>query len=248
MILLLFFSILFIGLLSAIYLLTALNPISRLIYLIVIFVMSSFLYLLLDYYFLGLTYIIVYVGAIAILFLFIIMMSEKAPDGLTGPRTFNNESTVSKLKLTSVGGLAGSIGSGSATGGCLATFGSFASRAYGVSYDSIVSERDLTTSIDEGAGKLRYFLIVLFSLLSILSINPYLGFLDSAMHAFSISSLSNLSNIYSYFLIDYSTDFINFTDLNILGFILYLAYPFITLILAILLWIVLIGILKISSP
>ena len=38
--------------------------------------MSAFLYFLLDYYFLGLTYIIVYVGAIAILFLFVIMMCE----------------------------------------------------------------------------------------------------------------------------------------------------------------------------
>jgi NADH:ubiquinone oxidoreductase subunit 6 (subunit J) len=36
--------------------------------------MASFIFMFFDYYFLGLTYIIVYVGAIAILFLFVIMM------------------------------------------------------------------------------------------------------------------------------------------------------------------------------
>lgn len=36
--------------------------------------MAAFQFLILDYYFLGLTYIIVYVGAIAILFLFVIML------------------------------------------------------------------------------------------------------------------------------------------------------------------------------
>ena len=34
------------------------------------------MFIILDFYFLGLTYIIVYVGAIAILFLFVIMMTE----------------------------------------------------------------------------------------------------------------------------------------------------------------------------
>jgi hypothetical protein len=38
------------------------QPITRLALLIMIFIMSAFLFLLLDYYFLGLTYIIVYVG------------------------------------------------------------------------------------------------------------------------------------------------------------------------------------------
>jgi NADH:ubiquinone oxidoreductase subunit 6 (subunit J) len=38
--------------------------------------MGAFQFLILDYYFLGLTYIIVYVGAIAILFLFVIMLIQ----------------------------------------------------------------------------------------------------------------------------------------------------------------------------
>ena len=38
-----------------------------------------------------------------------------------------------------------------------------------------------------------------------------------------------------------------FTDIQSLGFLLYLAYPFITVLLGILLWVVLIGILCISK-
>jgi NADH:ubiquinone oxidoreductase subunit 6 (subunit J) len=68
------FSIL--GILSAFLKILSSQPITRLALLIMIFIKSAFLFLLLDYYFLGLTYIIVYVGAIAILFLFVIMMAE----------------------------------------------------------------------------------------------------------------------------------------------------------------------------
>lgn len=57
--------------------------------------------------------------------------------------------------------------------------------------------------------------------------------------------LNNLG-IWEYFLINYSAEFKNFTDIQSIGFLLYLTYPFITIILGIILWCVLIGILKIS--
>ena len=62
------------GLLSALMILAALNPVHRIALLVALFLVGSFLFILLDYYFLGLTYIIVYCGAIAIIFLFVIMM------------------------------------------------------------------------------------------------------------------------------------------------------------------------------
>jgi hypothetical protein len=65
-----------IGIFSAFLMILSTQPITRLALLIKIFIMSAFLFLFLDYYFLGLTYIIVYVGAIAILFLFVIKMAE----------------------------------------------------------------------------------------------------------------------------------------------------------------------------
>ena len=60
------------------------NPIVKLLSLILTFLFSSFILILYDFYFLGLTYLIVYIGAIAILFLFVIMIN---PTGGPAPRT-----------------------------------------------------------------------------------------------------------------------------------------------------------------
>lgn len=59
---------------SAIVLVTHWDPIRKLLSLISLFLFSTFLFLILNFFFLGLTYLIVYIGAIAILFLFVIMM------------------------------------------------------------------------------------------------------------------------------------------------------------------------------
>jgi len=59
---------------SSIVLVTHWDPIRKLISLISLFLFSTFIFLLLNFFFLGLTYLIVYIGAIAILFLFVIMM------------------------------------------------------------------------------------------------------------------------------------------------------------------------------
>jgi len=63
------------GLLSALVIVGALNPVHRIALLVLLFLLGSFFYILLDYYFLGLTYIIVYCGAIAILFVFVMMVT-----------------------------------------------------------------------------------------------------------------------------------------------------------------------------
>jgi NADH-ubiquinone oxidoreductase chain 6 len=59
---------------SALVLVTQWDPIKKLLALISLFIFSSFIFILLNFFFLGLTYLIVYIGAIAILFLFVIMM------------------------------------------------------------------------------------------------------------------------------------------------------------------------------
>ena len=66
-------SIIIIG---AIMVITSLNPIHSVFWLVLVFLNSSILLLLLGYDFLPLMIIIVYVGAIAILFLFVIMMLD----------------------------------------------------------------------------------------------------------------------------------------------------------------------------
>jgi hypothetical protein len=53
--------------------------------------------------------------------------------------------------------------------------------------------------------------------------------------------------IHNFFVPSFSTEFLTFTDIESLGYILYLGFPFITILIGILLWCVLIGILRISG-
>ncbi len=61
---------------SAQIVVSARNPIHRIASQVVVFMIGAFIFMIQDYYFQGQTYIIVYVGAIAILFLFVIMMVQ----------------------------------------------------------------------------------------------------------------------------------------------------------------------------
>lgn len=67
--------------LSTILLLSALliirNPMIKLLIQVILFFFVSLIFLFFDFYFLGLTYIIVYIGAIAILFLFFLMTTHQ---------------------------------------------------------------------------------------------------------------------------------------------------------------------------
>lgn len=54
-------------------------------------------------------------------------------------------------------------------------------------------------------------------------------------------------NLWYYDLVSYTSSFLTFTDIQSFGFLLYLVYPFITILLGIILWVVLVGILRIST-
>lgn len=64
-------------LVGALLLVSSINPIVRLFLLVVIYTQASFQFISQNFPFIGLTYLIVYVGAISILFLFVIMMLEQ---------------------------------------------------------------------------------------------------------------------------------------------------------------------------
>lgn len=66
----------FISLIGAIMIITSLNPIHSVFWLVLLFLNTSGLLILLGFNFIPLMLIIVYVGAIAILFLFVIMMLD----------------------------------------------------------------------------------------------------------------------------------------------------------------------------
>ena len=59
---------------SAICVVTSLNPVHSVLYLILVFSLSAGVLLLLNAEFLAIVYVVVYVGAIAVLFLFVVMM------------------------------------------------------------------------------------------------------------------------------------------------------------------------------
>ena len=72
----LFYLISILLIISSILVILAKHPIFSVIFLIFSFILSSFLLVILECEFLALLFIIIYVGAIAILFLFAIMMLE----------------------------------------------------------------------------------------------------------------------------------------------------------------------------
>lgn len=69
-----FFSLLL--LVSAFMTISSYNPIHSIFWLVIVFILSAILIMSLNYEFIGLILIIIYVGAIAILFLFVIMMLD----------------------------------------------------------------------------------------------------------------------------------------------------------------------------
>jgi NADH-ubiquinone oxidoreductase chain 6 len=80
----------FTALLSAVLVITSRNPVISVVYLILVFCSSALYLILFGINFIGISYIIIYVGAIAIIFLFIIMMINiKLSDILVTGKEYN---------------------------------------------------------------------------------------------------------------------------------------------------------------
>ncbi|MFN4151476.1 MAG: NADH-quinone oxidoreductase subunit J [Candidatus Sericytochromatia bacterium] len=62
------------AIISSIFMVSCVNPINAVLFLISVFISIAMIFLLLNLEFLGFIFIIIYVGAIAVLFLFIVMM------------------------------------------------------------------------------------------------------------------------------------------------------------------------------
>ena len=246
---LLYFIITTIGIISAFLILTSLNPISRLVLLILVFVKSAFIYQLLDFYFLGLSYIIVYVGAIAILFLFVIMKSEtkqtpkslnsiepkliKKNDLLLDNSQLFNSNNHFILRLNNLSTTLSPLNSSECGGDqeCLKNDTNF---------------KDMRGNLNGKQKIAGLKILIVSSSIKIGNIEEITNILNKNFTN-NETFLLNQGEIYNFFIINYSMDFTSFTDLQSFGFILYLSYPFITILFALLLFIVLIGILRISS-
>lgn len=185
-------------LISNLIVLSALNPIHRMVWLIIIFVLGSFVFVLLDFVFIGLTYIIVYVGAIAILFLFVIMMVQ-----------IHNESEIN-LHSHNVN-----------------------------EYNLITNSTIGLESPLKNANIFNFnFQILKFSTLWLPLLLIFILtslFLINTSNSFAIYYYTSWFELYK-----------NFTDIETIANIIYLAYPTALVFLGILLWSVLIGVIKIT--
>jgi NADH-quinone oxidoreductase subunit J len=72
----LFYFLSFLLVLSAIFVISSQNPVHSVFFLVLVFLLSAFLLFLLEIEFISLLFILVYVGAIAVLFLFVVMMMD----------------------------------------------------------------------------------------------------------------------------------------------------------------------------
>ena len=73
---LLFYSFAAITLIAALLVITVVNPVHSVLFLVLVFLGAASMLFILQLEFLPLSFIIVYVGAIAILFLFVVMMLD----------------------------------------------------------------------------------------------------------------------------------------------------------------------------
>lgn len=70
------------AILSVIFLFTSINPVNSILHLVLVFLNVSFLILILEVEYLALTFMIVYIGAISMLFVFLIMMLDIRKESL----------------------------------------------------------------------------------------------------------------------------------------------------------------------
>ena len=86
------------AIISCLFVASTLDPVNRLVAQIMTYQAGSFQYAILDFYFQSLSYIIVYVGAIAILFQFVIMMIPTSHITNTNEsNTLQNNSILSRI-------------------------------------------------------------------------------------------------------------------------------------------------------
>ena len=209
-------------LLSAIFLISVYNPIYKIIYLILLFFFGSSLFLILDFYFLGLTYFIVYIGAITILFLFVIMMvqltitDKNLLDNNINIFTFNDHSYISNSHFNNPYILLELLRSDN--------------------NNLFINHNHFSNSIDFEFNKINPYIFIYIGISLISSI-------------FIIISLNNIigyHSIYNYIFNEWSLLYITFTDIELLGYLIYISYPLTLIIISYLLWLILIGILSVT--
>ena len=277
----------FISIIASLIVVSALNPIHRIGYLILVFMIGAFIFMLLDFYFQGQVYIIVYVGAIAILFLFIIMMVEcntstelkniqnnldnSLSINLTLPINNCGDSTVT-VSPTPFNGITPINFTSSVKLNGLPLLAENTNLVNSSIFDSTFFNKNLnfrpvshnTLDIDlyvdrKNTKKRSRTESIFYNVLrSLLIYNVQRDILpDGIMEGVNEWILSNvtgyINNIQlqqfdTHFYPVWAIEFFNMTDLETLGVMAYVAYPYAQIQIGLTLWTVMIGIISICSP
>lgn len=215
---------------------SASNPIHRVAGQVVIFTVGAQMFMELDYYFQGLTYIIVYVGAIAIQFQFVIMMvqipgGETAVKGSSSPLFSNGTPTLEggKNQPTGVYGIIGN------------------------KYTPVAESASTAGKIRGGVGIINIIgqAIKPFGSLLTPGRGLQMGVIISCIYLSMIFKQGNGVygvDIYSYNYPIWATDFKTITDIESQAIMVYVAYPAALIQVGISQWTVLIGVISICSP
>ena len=223
---------------SSLFVLAPLNHIYRILFLIGVFLCGSFIYTLLDFYFLGLTYIIVYVGAIAILFIFVIMMvqlNSSSDNTHSSPITAHYSSSIFHHHISLIPSTI--------------TWFFKPSKISTLNLPFLPSLFINTSSSPSHKFSSTFLLISspihLFPFSSKLSLIPLPFFIFTGLFTFFLftTSITHFTFFYPHWFSLYTT----FTDIQSFAFVLYFAYPFILILIAITLFAVMIAVLVISQ-
>lgn len=233
---------------SAQIVVSARNPIHRIASQVVVFMIGAFIFMIQDYYFQGQTYIIVYVGAIAILFLFVIMMVQIPIQStetqeiyipkqlITSINIKKNQKeeinkTIKRIKIIEgVEGIKEEINKNYLT----------------IIFTPIIEEENKRIKeimiIEEGIKEEKEN-----NIQKIGGIGIIIGIIIMIIGKINGGKQERTGEIYTYIYPEWSIEYKTMTDIETLGYIGYIGYPIAQIQIAITLWAVQIGIISICT-
>ena len=255
-------------------LINAKNPIHRIASQVLIFQTGSFIFMLLDIYFLGQAYIIVYVGAIAIQFQFVIMLIEHPSVGYNYEinNMIRDHNSILTYNINKISTLSVKIGNEFSIEHNITQIThpmmSDTQHIKDIMFSYMVCNKNIQK--DHNLHNIKNNMNISFipNIDSIFRIVSYIAiFLICIYVSFIIYNIDILFNIiqdidgsqmyntnyYSYEINNFyytiwSTEYKIITYIEIQGKIIYLGYPIALINISIALWAVLIGIISICSP
>lgn len=223
---------------SAQIVVSARNPIHRIASQVVVFMIGAFIFMIQDYYFQGQTYIIVYVGAIAILFLFVIMMVQ-----IPIQSTETQEIYIPKQLITSINIKKNQKEGVNKTIKRIKIIGEIKEEKENKNYLSII----FSPIIIKENKTIKEIMIIEGekekenTIQKIGIIGIIIGII------IMIIKKINTGKIYTYIYPEWSIEYKTMTDIETLGYIGYIGYPIAQIQIAITLWAVQIGIISICT-